>query len=84
MQQEKPVYKKLSSDDFAASEVIRDRAGNVFITRRGVADLLGVSLQTLNTTCKLAGLRPLDRFIKQRRPYMLEDVEAFYNRRQRR
>lgn len=74
-----PVYKKLTINMFPAKEIIKDRAGNVFITRRGVCALLGTTLQTLNTTLRQKGLKPVSRYIKKHKPYLLEDVEQAYN-----
>lgn len=79
----KPVYKKLSLSDFAPDEVIIDRVGTVFIKREAVAELLETSFQTLNTEFRKKGLLPLDRYIKGYKPYMLEDVEQAYNKREK-
>lgn len=75
----KPVYKKLSLKMFRPGEIITDRAGNVFVTRKGVCAVLGTNPQTLNTTYRAKGLVPVNRYIKKHKPYLLEDVEQAYN-----
>ena len=82
MKQEKLTYKKLNVKMFKAKEVITDLAGNTFLTRQAVARLFGCSLPALATTYKRKGLRPLDRYIKGYKTYLLEDVERFYNLRE--
>lgn len=82
MQQNKLAYKKLNVKMFKAKEVITDLAGNTFLTRQAVARLFGCSLPALATTYKRKGLRPLDRYIKGYKTYLLEDVERFYNLRE--
>lgn len=82
MKQEKLAYKKLNVKMFKAKEVITDLAGNTFLTRQAVARLFGCSLPALATTYKRKGLRPLDRYIKGYKTYLLEDVERFYNLRE--
>lgn len=67
---------------FSAKEIVRDRVGNVFLKREAVAALLGCSLVSLAMTHKRKGLRPLERYIKGFKTYLLEDVEAYYNRRE--
>lgn len=62
-------------------EVVTDLAGNTFLTRQAVARLFGCSLPTLATTYKRKGLRPLDRYVKGYKVYLLDDVEQMYNRR---
>lgn len=85
MKNEKLVYKKLDVRIFKntakCKEVITDMAGNVFLTRNAVARLFGCSLPALATTYKRKGLRPLDRYVKGYKVYVLEDVEQMYNRR---
>ena len=85
MKSEKLVYKKLDVRIFKNTakykEVITDMAGNVFLTRNAVARLFACSLPTLATTYKRKGLRPLDRYVKGYKVYVLEDVEQMYNRR---
>lgn len=81
MKKIKPVYKKLSLELFKPKEIIKDGAGNVFITRAGVAAVLGTTYQTLNTTYRQKGLTPVARYIKGYKPYLLEDVEQAYNQR---
>lgn len=66
---------------FSANDVITDLAGNVFLKREAVAKLFQCSLPTLATTYKRKGLRPLDRYVKGYKVYVLEDVEQMYNRR---
>ena len=83
MQQEKPIYKKLDIKMFAKSEIIVDLAGNVFLKRQAVARLFQCSLPALATTYKRKGLRPLDRYIKGFKTYLLDDVERMYNKRER-
>ncbi|WP_176777464.1 hypothetical protein [Candidatus Avelusimicrobium faecicola] len=75
------VYKKIPLTCFRPNEIVRDRVGNIFITREGVAAVFGISLVALSTTAKKRGLLPLARYIKGVKPYVLEDVEEYYNRR---
>jgi len=77
----KPIYKKLDVKMFDRKEIIKDLAGNLFLKRQAVARLFQCSLETLATTYKRKGLRPLDRYIKGCSIYLLEDVEQMYNRR---
>ena len=79
MEKIKPIYKKIPINVFRKNEILRDRAGNLFITAEGVCSLLGTSRQTLNTSLRAAGLKPINRYINGHRPYMLEDVEQIYN-----
>ena len=85
MDNDKCVYKKLDVRMFKntskVKEVITDLAGNTFLTRQAVARLFGCSLPTLATTYKRKGLRPLDRYVKGYKVYLLDDVEMMYNRR---
>lgn len=78
-----PVYKKLSIKNFPPESVITDKAGNNYITRKGVALLLDISLPALATTAKKNGLCPLGRYIRGHKPYLLEDVEQYYNIREK-
>lgn len=85
MSNEKMAYKKLDVRIFKNTsknkEIITDLAGNTFLTRQAVARLFGCSLPTLATTYKRKGLRPLDRYVKGYKVYLLDDVEQMYNRR---
>ncbi len=85
MDNEKMAYKKLDVRMFKntskVKEVITDLAGNTFLTRQAVSPFLGCSLPTLATTYKRKGLRPLDRYVKGYKVYLLDDVEQMYNRR---
>lgn len=85
MKSEKMAYKKIDVRIFKNTakhkEIITDLAGNTFLTRTAVARLFGCSLPTLATTYKRKGLRPLDRYVKGYKVYLLDDVERFYNRR---
>lgn len=85
MKSEKMAYKKIDVRIFKNTakhkEIITDLAGNTFLTRTAVARLFGCSLQTLATTYKRKGLRPLDRYVNGYKVYLLDDVEQMYNRR---
>jgi hypothetical protein len=85
MKSEKMAYKKIDVRIFKNTakhkEIITDLAGNTFLTRTAVARLFGCSLPTLATTYKRKGLRPLDRYVKGYKVYLLDDVEQMYNRR---
>lgn len=80
-----PVYKKLDINALAKHKgwVLSDLVGNLFLTRQAVAAILGCSLVSLCMTHKRNGLKPLDRYVKGRKPYLLEDVECYYNRREK-
>lgn len=81
----KPVYKELDIDVLLRHKgwVIKDLVGNLFLTRQAVAAILGCSVVSLCMTHKRNGLRPLDRYVKGHKPYLLEDVQAYYNRREK-
>ena len=85
MKSEKMAYKKIDVRIFKNTakhkEIITDLAGNTFLTRTAVARLFGCSLPSLATTYKRKGLRPLDRYVKGYKVYLLDDVEQMYNRR---
>ena len=85
MKSEKMAYKKLDVRIFKNTakhkEIITDLAGNTFLTRTAVARLFGCSLPALATTYKRKGPRPLDRYVKGYKVYLLDDVEQMYNRR---
>lgn len=85
MVNKKQAYKKLDVRIFKNTsknkEIITDLAGNTFLTRQAVARLFGCSLPTLSTTYKRKGLLPLDRYVQGYKVYLLDDVEAMYNRR---
>lgn len=85
MKSEKMAYKKIDMRIFKNTakhkEIITDLAGNTFLTRTAVARLFGCSLPALATTYKRKGLRPLDRYVKGYKVYLLDDVEQMYNRR---
>ncbi|MBR3603079.1 MAG: hypothetical protein IKL48_00040 [Elusimicrobiaceae bacterium] len=78
----KPIQKRITEKNFSPTELVKDRVGNVFIKRTAVAKLFETSLVSLSTTFKQRGLRPLDRYVKGYKVYLLEDVEAYYNRRE--
>ena len=82
MANEKAIYKKLDVNMFNPADVIKDLAGNIFLKRSAVAQLFQCSLVVLTTTYKRKGLRPMDRYIDGFKPYLLEDVERFYNLRE--
>lgn len=75
-------YMRLKVEGFSDEEIVLDWVGNVFLTRRAVARVLGCSLTTLATTYKRKGLRPLDRYVGGKKVYVFEDVEKIYNRRE--
>ena len=75
-------YMKLDVSAFPKTDLIVDGVGNVFLKRTAVARIMGCSLPALATTYKRKGLRPLDRYIRGHKVYVLADVEKIYNRRE--
>ena len=73
---------KLDVSSFPKTDLIVDGVGNVFLKRTAVARIMGCSLPALATTYKRKGLRPLDRYIRGHKVYVLADVEKIYNRRE--
>lgn len=79
---DKESFMKLDIKAFPKEDLIVDRVGNVFLKRTAVLNLLECSAQALSTTYKRKGLRPLDRYIRGHKVYVLADVERIYNKRE--